>query len=48
MDPPFGLQRDFKMLEEDGQEKSLIIGNHLMIIFFGMQILSTKEWYQTQ
>ena len=22
MDPPFGLQRDFSMLEEDGQEKS--------------------------
>jgi hypothetical protein len=44
MDPPFGLQRDFKMLEEDGEEKSFqIIGNHLMIIFFGMQILSTKD-----
>ena len=22
MDPPFGLQRDFTMLEEDGKEKS--------------------------
>ena len=21
MDPPFGLQRDFKMLEQDGEEK---------------------------
>ena len=41
-DPPFGLQRDFSMLEMDGETKvSLTIGNPLMIILHGMQILST-------
>ena len=37
MDPPFGLQRDFKMLESMVMKKGfLIIGTLLMIILIGM------------
>ena len=44
MDPPFGLQRDFTMQEEDGQEKvSLTIGPRSMITSTGMQKLSTMR-----
>ena len=37
LDPPFGLQRDFNMVESDGREKGFrILGNLLMIILIGM------------
>ena len=37
LDPPFGLQRDFNMVEKDGREKGFrILGNLLMIILIGM------------
>ena len=37
LDPPFGLQRDFNMVESDGREKGFrILGNPLMIILIGM------------
>ena len=40
MDPPFGLQRDFTMQEEDGSSRkdSQINGNLSMIIQIGMQM----------
>ena len=39
LDPPFGLQRDFNMVEEDGKERVFpILGHLLMIILIGMLI----------